>query len=84
MKVGSLGVPCCSYPHTHLGLRVEWLKCRARAHRAREEVRLVEEEMCRVLGFCKWKESWWRERVAKRSVFCSWLGERDRQDTTHT
>jgi hypothetical protein len=57
------------------GLRVEWLKCRARAHRAREEVRLVEEEMRRSLAFCEWKESWWRKQVSNRSVSCLWLAE---------
>ena len=32
-------------------LRVEWLKCRARASRWKEEIQLVEEEMRRSLEF---------------------------------
>jgi hypothetical protein len=58
-----------------LGLRVEWLKCRARAYRWHEEVALIEEEMRRVLVYCGWKEKWWIERAGIRQVGCSILQE---------
>jgi hypothetical protein len=45
--------------HDNLGLRVEWLKQRARAQQWREEVLLVEEEMRRSLSFCLWRSKWW-------------------------
>ena len=42
-----------------LGLRSEWAKCHARAARWSEEVRLLVEEMRRVLWFAQWKVNWW-------------------------
>jgi len=39
-------------------LRVEWVKSRARAARAHEEVLLLREEMRRVLEFLQWKANW--------------------------
>ncbi|KAJ6479764.1 hypothetical protein C8R45DRAFT_1101208 [Mycena sanguinolenta] len=48
----------------HDDIRVEWVKARSRADRWREELILLEEEMRRVLEFCKWKEWWWRERLS--------------------
>ncbi|KAK7022232.1 CxC2 domain-containing protein [Favolaschia claudopus] len=45
---------------TNESLRVEWAKTRARAHRWREEVDLLEEEMRRILVFLDWKAGWWR------------------------
>ncbi|KAF7375072.1 CxC2 domain-containing protein [Mycena sanguinolenta] len=48
----------------HENIRVEWVKARARADRWHEELILLEEEMCRVLDFCKWKERWWKERLS--------------------
>ena len=47
-------------------LRVEWAKSRARANRGDEEVKLLKEEMRRVLAFLAWKSAWWRERAAQR------------------
>jgi hypothetical protein len=44
-----------------LGVRVEWLKLRARAARWREEILLLEEEMRRAIEFCDWKQRWWRQ-----------------------
>ncbi|KAH9957066.1 hypothetical protein BGW80DRAFT_1139194, partial [Lactifluus volemus] len=49
-------------------LRVEWLRCRARAARWKEEIQLVEEEMRRTLSFCEWKASWWDERHQARAL----------------
>jgi hypothetical protein len=46
----------------HTGIRVEWVKSRARAERWREEVILLEEEMRRVIQFCNWRSEWWKER----------------------
>ncbi|KAJ7018076.1 hypothetical protein C8F04DRAFT_977957, partial [Mycena alexandri] len=47
----------------HPDIRVEWMKARARADRWREELILVEEEMRRVLQFCRWKAEWWTARL---------------------
>lgn len=44
------------------GLRVEWLKTRARAERWREELLLLDEEMRRALQFCWWRVQWWTQR----------------------
>jgi hypothetical protein len=49
-------------------LRVEWAKNRARAHRAKEEVLLLREEMRRVLEYLEWKAKWWTLQVGLRSV----------------
>ncbi|KAJ7601666.1 hypothetical protein DFH06DRAFT_939375, partial [Mycena polygramma] len=46
----------------HRDIQVEWMRARARAERWREEVILVEEEMRRVLEFCRWKAQWWKDR----------------------
>ncbi|KAF7373737.1 hypothetical protein MSAN_00584800 [Mycena sanguinolenta] len=53
---------------TNEGLRVEWAKTRARAHRWTEEVDLLEEEMRRILVFLQWKADWWRGQKNRRSV----------------
>ncbi|KAK7008357.1 hypothetical protein R3P38DRAFT_2551264, partial [Favolaschia claudopus] len=45
---------------TNESLRVEWAKARARAHRWKEEVDLLEEEARRILVFLDWKAGWWR------------------------
>ncbi|KAF8215390.1 hypothetical protein K438DRAFT_1955372 [Mycena galopus ATCC 62051] len=58
---------------THI--RLEWTKARARADRWREELILLEEEMCRVLEFCAWKARWWEERVTTRSEVTAELSE---------
>ncbi|PPQ85548.1 hypothetical protein CVT25_006739, partial [Psilocybe cyanescens] len=49
-------------------LRVEWVKSRARANRAKEEVMLLKEEMRRTLAFLDWKANWWRNRQRSRAV----------------
>lgn len=49
-----------------IALGVEWAKTKARADRWEEEVILLDEEMRRVLEFCSWKASWWKERVFLR------------------
>lgn len=49
-------------------LRVEWLKCRARANRWKEEIILVEEEMRRSLEYCTYLHSWWMQRPSIRTT----------------
>ena len=48
-------------------IRHEWMMCRARADRWREESELLQEEMRRVVAFLEWKSSSWGERVRSRS-----------------
>ncbi|EIW81617.1 hypothetical protein CONPUDRAFT_73294 [Coniophora puteana RWD-64-598 SS2] len=48
--------------HEQEGLRVEWLKARARAQRWEEEVDLLKEEMRRVRAFLEHRAQWWDER----------------------
>ncbi|KAG6895144.1 hypothetical protein C0992_002946 [Termitomyces sp. T32_za158] len=43
-------------------LRVEWCKSRARAMRFSEEVKLLLEEMQRVLRYCSYREQWWTSK----------------------
>jgi hypothetical protein len=50
------------------GVRVEWLKLRARAARWREEVLLLDEEMRRAIEFCDWKQHWWQQQVEGRGA----------------
>ena len=57
------------------GLRVEWLKTRARAQRWNEELLLVEEEMRRALGWCYWRAQWWLQQVNKRSDVAAHIAE---------
>lgn len=45
-------------------VRVEFLKCRARSMRWKEEVELLEEEMRRTLAFFKYKMEWWFSKQA--------------------
>ncbi|KAG2122214.1 hypothetical protein DEU56DRAFT_873634 [Suillus clintonianus] len=49
-------------------LRVEWCKARARQHRWSEEVRLLLEEMRRVLAFFDWQVQWWEDRTGLRTL----------------
>lgn len=49
-------------------LRAEWAKSRARATRATEEVRMLREEMRRLVEFLNWKARWWTERQTLRLV----------------
>ena len=46
---------------------MEWLRCRARATRWKEEILLVEEEMRRSLEFCRWQASWWESQAGRRA-----------------
>ncbi|KAK7051669.1 hypothetical protein VNI00_004648 [Paramarasmius palmivorus] len=56
-------------------LRVEWCKARARAHRAREEVILVQEEMRRALEFCRYQARWWMSQSSCRADIAPELSE---------
>lgn len=47
-------------------LRVEWAKSFARAERWSEEVKLLAEEMRRVVAFLSWKQSWWTLQADRR------------------
>jgi len=48
-------------------LQSEWAKSQARSNRAIEEVRLLREEMRRLVEFLNWKARWWTERQTLRS-----------------
>ena len=48
-------------------VRHEWMTCRARADRWKEESSLLQEEMRRVIAFLEWKSSSWDGRVGSRS-----------------
>jgi hypothetical protein len=52
--------------HYHLDVRIMWLKSRARAHRWREEVQLLKEEMNRTHKFLEWEEEWWNSQANQR------------------
>ena len=62
-------------PEICAGLRVEWSKARARAARWDEEVRLLAEEMRRILCYLQWKSEWWQQQGAARAVASPELGE---------
>ncbi|KAF7795561.1 hypothetical protein EIP86_006723 [Pleurotus ostreatoroseus] len=49
------------------GVRVEWLKARARVNRWKEEKRLLPEEMRRSVAYLNWKASQWDTRGTLRS-----------------
>ncbi|KAJ7670787.1 hypothetical protein DFH06DRAFT_1320708 [Mycena polygramma] len=49
-------------------VRIEWAKIRARSHRWREEVDLLEEEMARVGRYLRWRSTWWTQRVDGRML----------------
>lgn len=53
-----------------LGVRVEWLKARARAQRWEEEVRLLREEMRRTLATFTWQASWWDDKALYENGDC--------------
>ncbi|KAG6822622.1 hypothetical protein H0H92_013149, partial [Tricholoma furcatifolium] len=57
------------------GIRLEWLKARARARRWREEVILVEEEMRRALAYTLWRVEWWKAQAEKRTDVSPMLRE---------
>ena len=48
-------------------VRHEWMTCRARADRWKEESDLLQEEMRRVITSLEWKSSLWGKRVGSRS-----------------
>lgn len=50
----------------HNSVRVEWAKTYARVSRWEEEVKLLCEEMRRVISFCVWKSNWWLEQRERR------------------
>ncbi|KAF9643122.1 hypothetical protein BDM02DRAFT_3104848, partial [Thelephora ganbajun] len=47
-------------------VRHEWMTCRARADRWREESDLLQEEMRRVIAFLEWKSTSWGGKVGSR------------------
>ncbi|KAG1908791.1 uncharacterized protein F5891DRAFT_1124415 [Suillus fuscotomentosus] len=47
-------------------VRVEWCKVRARTNWWSKEVKLLLEEMRRVIEFLKWQAEWWGERASAR------------------
>jgi hypothetical protein len=47
-------------------VRHEWMTCRARADRWKEELDLLQEEMRRVIAFLEWKSGLWKKRVGSR------------------
>lgn len=49
-------------------LRVEWAKSHARLERWKEEVRLIAEEMCRVVVFLEWRSTWWLSQSDRRKM----------------
>lgn len=50
------------------GLRVEWLRSRARAACWSEELVLVVDEMNRILRYLEWKSSSWTMRIGKKEA----------------
>ncbi|KAJ7073296.1 hypothetical protein B0H15DRAFT_793030 [Mycena belliarum] len=50
----------------HDSVRVEWSKALARKCRWEEEVRLLREEMKRVLRFLRWRALWWEAKQGAR------------------
>ena len=58
-----------------IDLRVEWLRCRARAARWKEEVELLDEEMRRSIRFCEWKMTWWDSQKDQRTTVPSHIRE---------
>ncbi|KAI1796696.1 hypothetical protein LXA43DRAFT_1057566 [Ganoderma leucocontextum] len=51
--------------HLHESLRIEWCKSRARMLRWREQCKLLQEEMRRVIAFHGWKAEWWEDYVGR-------------------
>ncbi|GJF00552.1 CxC2 domain-containing protein [Phanerochaete sordida] len=48
------------------GVRVEWMKARARCKRWGEELKLLPEEMRRTVVYHSWKAEWWAKRASLR------------------
>ncbi|KAI0057483.1 hypothetical protein BV25DRAFT_1812316 [Artomyces pyxidatus] len=49
------------------GMRVDWVKARARARRWHEEIEFLKEEMPRSVKFLHWKSEWWSSRSSMRT-----------------
>ena len=49
-----------------LGVRVEWMKARARYHRWQEERNVLPEECRRTIEFHSWKAGWWSGLATQR------------------
>ena len=60
------GTQDCFDPEVNETVRHEWMTCRARADRWKEESELLQEEMRRIVAFLEWKSTWWGERVGSR------------------
>jgi hypothetical protein len=68
--VDSTCLVICCFPNLFkmfTGLRVEWAKSRARAARWKEDIKLLTEEMRRVLEFFQRRSEWWLSRRTARS-----------------
>jgi hypothetical protein len=48
-------------------MQIEWAKSKARAERWGEEVKLLREEMRRVIEYFSWKAQWWRVQGPRRT-----------------
>ena len=48
-------------------MRVEWARFKARVDRWDEEVRLLEEEMRRIIAYFEYKAEWWRSQANRRT-----------------
>jgi hypothetical protein len=48
-------------------MRVEWAKARARMMRWTEELKIIQEEMRRVIAYHGWRATWWKDQGALRS-----------------
>ncbi|KAF9466857.1 hypothetical protein BDZ94DRAFT_1157101, partial [Collybia nuda] len=51
-------------------LRIEWCRTRARAMRWAEEVKLLQEEMRRIIAFLDWQATWWESQGAAAAAAC--------------
>ena len=54
-------------------LRIEWCRSRARVMRFWEDIKLLLEEMERVLVFEAWEAGWWREKAERVNARASSL-----------
>ena len=67
---GSAGVQEATDPpeeEVNETIRHEWMTCRARADRWKEESDLLQEEMRRIIAFLEWKSAWWAGKAGSRS-----------------
>ncbi|KAJ7897598.1 hypothetical protein B0H14DRAFT_3589450 [Mycena olivaceomarginata] len=55
-------------PSMNEAVRIEWAKVRARCHRWREEVDLLEAEMDRVKRYLVWRAQWWQGQVGRKTA----------------